>query len=49
MEVTDAHVAALAARGTLQQVNLNAAQDVGDAAVHALARGCPRLTVGPDR
>jgi hypothetical protein len=42
--VTDAHVAALAEWGTLKKVNLNAAQDVGDDAVKALARSCPELT-----
>ena len=44
LQVTDAHVAALAERGALRRVNLNAAQNVGDEAVKALARSCPHLT-----
>ena len=46
LEVTDAHVAALAraSNGSLLSVNLNASQSVGDDAVKALARSCPKLT-----
>lgn len=44
LQVTDAHVAALAEWGALRRVNLNAAQNVGDEAVKALARWCPNLT-----
>ena len=44
LQVTDAHVAALAEWGALRRVNLNAAQNVGDEAVKALARSCPNLT-----
>ena len=41
--VDDARVAALARCGTLRRVNLNAAQDVGDVAVAALAAHNPDL------
>ena len=46
LEVTDEQVAALAlaSNGSLRSVNLNAAQNVGDDAVKALARSCSELT-----
>lgn len=43
LQVNDGHVAALATCGTLRRVNLNAAQNVGDDAVVALATSCPEL------